>query len=407
MKPSASHFGWLAIVFALTFSGCVSPQVSSSRLTGDALCSWGGVEIFTDFEAARADRCEAGPDGFLLTILPETDPINPSPWYAFKIVADAPQSVDVTLRYPGFKHRYRPKTSQDRTVWMRLANDRVTFDLQRTTATLSLLVGEIPTYVSAQEVIASNEYTRWTADLVTAFPYLQIADIGQSSMGRSLFRIESLAQSEQSVGTIMLVGRQHPPEVSGVFALFSFAEEIFGDSHLAQDFRNRFSIVLIPALNPDGVAAGNWRMNAGNVDLNRDWGPFSQPETQAMREELIRIHERDRLALFLDFHSTFKNVIYTQTDDTITNPLDFAARWHSAMSEADRQFGMVRQGGDDTDRTTSKAYVFNTYGSAAITFEVYEEENREKIRSFSSMAAREMMKILLADAEAERNNTTD
>jgi hypothetical protein len=31
--------------------------------------------------------------------------------------------------------------------------------------------------------------------------------------------------------------------------------------------------------NPDGVDKGHWRLNDGGVDLNRDWGPFTQPET--------------------------------------------------------------------------------------------------------------------------------
>ena len=42
-------------------------------------------------------------------------------------------------------------------------------------------------------------------------------------------------------------------------------------------------VVIVPLVNPDGVAAGR-RRNARNVDLNRDFGGFSQPETQALRD---------------------------------------------------------------------------------------------------------------------------
>ena len=71
-----------------------------------------------------------------------------------------------------------------------------------------------------------------------------------------------------------IVGRQHPPEVTGSMALMEFVETIVGASDLAKEFRQSFRTIVIPLMNPDGVAAGNWRHNLNGVDLNRDWGPF-------------------------------------------------------------------------------------------------------------------------------------
>jgi len=45
-----------------------------------------------------------------------------------------------------------------------------------------------------------------------------------------------------------------------------------GDSELAREFRRRFSIIMVPLLNPDGVVLGHWRHNVNGVDLNRDGG---------------------------------------------------------------------------------------------------------------------------------------
>ena len=52
---------------------------------------------------------------------------------------------------------------------------------------------------------------------------------------------------------------------------------MLGDTELAREFRQRFRVIAIPVLNPDGITGGNWRMNLGGVDLNRDWGKFDEP----------------------------------------------------------------------------------------------------------------------------------
>lgn len=43
------------------------------------------------------------------------------------------------------------------------------------------------------------------------------------------------------------------------------------DSKLAQRLRQHFVITIIPMLNPDGVAVGNYRCSLSGCDLNRTW----------------------------------------------------------------------------------------------------------------------------------------
>ena len=50
-----------------------------------------------------------------------------------------------------------------------------------------------------------------------------------------------------------------------------------------------YHIVDDDVLKPDGVADGHWRHNDGGKDLNRDWGPFTQPETQAVAGVLEKL----------------------------------------------------------------------------------------------------------------------
>ena len=42
-------------------------------------------------------------------------------------------------------------------------------------------------------------------------------------------------------------------------------------SELAQMIRQQFVITIIPMLNPDGVAVGNYRCSLSGCDLNRTW----------------------------------------------------------------------------------------------------------------------------------------
>jgi Penicillin-insensitive murein endopeptidase/Succinylglutamate desuccinylase / Aspartoacylase family len=50
----------------------------------------------------------------------------------------------------------------------------------------------------------------------------------------------------------------------------------------------RAELWIVPNLNPDGLAAGT-RANAAGVDLNRDFGRFSQPETRIARALIRRV----------------------------------------------------------------------------------------------------------------------
>lgn len=64
------------------------------------------------------------------------------------------------------------------------------------------------------------------------------------------------------------------------------------------------------------------------MDLNRDWGPFTQPETLLVRDLLNDLDSSNsRVRLFLDFHSTRHNLFYTQTEEDITLPENFASNW--------------------------------------------------------------------------------
>lgn len=121
-----------------------------------------------------------------------------------------------------------------------------------------------------------------------------------------------------------------------------------------------------------------------------------------MREELSRFHLPDapELYLFLDFHSTAKDVFYTQPADMVMFPPQFTSDWMAAMqARAGAEFpgySVNWKPGHNAEKPTAKAYMFTTFGIPAITFELGDETDRQFIRRYSSLAAEEMMKLLLA-----------
>lgn len=61
---------------------------------------------------------------YTLATYPEAKPINPSPWYAFKVVSEDARRIEVYLHYAHHKHRYPPKISNNGDDWSLLAEDQ-------------------------------------------------------------------------------------------------------------------------------------------------------------------------------------------------------------------------------------------------------------------------------------------
>ncbi|NQT15668.1 MAG: succinylglutamate desuccinylase/aspartoacylase family protein, partial [Planctomycetes bacterium] len=206
-------------------------------------------------------------------------------------------------------------------------------------------------------------------------------------------------------GYVFLIGRQHPPEVTGSLALMKFVETLFGQSDLARRFRERFNVIVVPLMNPDGVDAGHWRHNFGGVDLNRDWDRFDQPETRAVRDELLQFKADSgpRLFLFLDFHSTHRDVFYTQPDHLKTSPEGFTRKWLDAVQERFPDYKLRQVGSHGSVQKTSKRWGYEVLGVPSITYEIGDHTDRSLIDRITEGAAHEMMRLLLLEVAAPKD----
>lgn len=380
-----------SLIVTLALGACAAPIVSYDA--GDP-CEASAFTVADDFAGARRGRCRVLSGNHVeLSIRPEDDGyINPSPWFAFKLVAPTETTAVVSLRYVGGQHRYVPKISMDGLNWLPVGEGNVRISEDGTTATIELPLASGTTWIAAQELVIPAIYKVWTAKIA------EKTDAELRLLGYSLGKqpIHYLVSNPAAKDLLLLVGRQHPPEVSGSFAMFSFVESLLADTELAAQFRERFQIIVIPLMNPDGVIGGNWRHNLGSTDLNRDWGTFKQPETRLIGELLDRLDAEGRnLRLFLDFHSTNRNLFYTQDSSEPTTPPNFFEAWFARATPRMSDYEFSNEARPGKRPGVGKNYIYRRYGIPAATYEVGDETDRTATRRAATVFAEELMTLML------------
>lgn len=368
------------------------------------------VWFSNEFDGSRmSDVVRVGVDSFQVTIRPENSPINNSPWYAFEVWSAQPKMIDVQLAYPGHRHRYVPNFDGSRLDLMDgELTDGAAFTVVDSVAWLQVPARPKPTLVSAQPLHGTGEFNVWL-DGLRANPHVRTGPLGQSKRGREMvwMRItdddpapadldgSNGGAADTGKGVVLVIGRQHPPEIPGYLVMRHFLERIaMPDDSLADAFRERFEVLAIPMMNPDGADEGHWRHNAGGIDLNRDWDRFVQPETRAARDEILKLKEQGRRVWYgVDFHSTNENILYPIERAVDTFPEDFTYRWIEAILAADPGVALNVEP-FDTSSPIAKNWIWREFGADAVTFEVDDGESPDKLRRFAWTSAETLMDLL-------------
>jgi hypothetical protein len=351
-------------------------------------CERGDVRLTQNFSGAPGSACtRTGPAAFRLAVTPESAHINPSPWYAFDLESGRSSQVTVELAYGEYRHRYRPDIDRGGGAWVALPDTAVRVDADGHVAVLSVSVGPGVSRVAAQEVITIEDRAQWRERFAER-NRLDRQTIGLSLGGRPIDALSRAARIPHAP-LIVILGGQHPPEVTGVLGLRAFLETLF-DPSPSNNVLDRYEWLIVPDLNPDGVEHGHWRENLGHTDLNRDWGPFTQPETAAVRAELeARRLQSQTPFLLLDFHSTQRDVLYTPPDNLGLRPHNFAANWIQMLDSiwAGQGEAFERGPGHNPDTPTAKTWFAANFGAPALTVEFGDETDRGRIVVLAEAAA--------------------
>jgi predicted deacylase len=365
----------------------------------------GAILIDNEFSGARVNACERiGPFEYKIVTSPENLPINPSPWYAFRLHRDgvdasvAPHEVVVRIVVTSSKSRPWPRVSVDGGPFERAPRDRYEGGEGAKECVLRLSLGEKPVVVAANTLIGIGEIEGWTDGIAAQFG-AKPREIGRSRAGRGIRAFEFGAADARDL--VVVIGRQHPPEVSGTVGFMRFIETLAADSKLARDFRARFRVLCVPLVNPDGVHEGNWRSTLGHVDANRDWHEFTEPETRAVRDAIRAFAAASgaRVRLLLDFHATNKDIFYVPPDATPLEPPHFARDWLAAITARFPEYAVESSATNNVNEWTFKRWAFETFGAPGITYELGTSTPHEKIGEIVPGAAEEAMRILLAFVE--------
>lgn len=374
---------------ALLAGGCAglpSPTPPSASVIAGAACQTAAARLHFDFDGASASACAVtGERAFTLLVTPEhAPPINPSPWYAFGYTATGDAPVMVTLRYLGAQHRYAPKWRAPGGEWRDLPAERAT---DGSSAAIRLPAGE--GVIAAQEIMtpadASADLARWAA-ASGARPFV----LGYSHDGRSIEAIR-IGRAD-APRLVILLGRQHPPEVTGAIAMRAFVDALAAQAGGFGDVQ----FLVVPMLNPDGTARGHWRANRGAQDLNRDWGAFTQPETRAVKAWLDALPATVRPVLMLDFHSTRSNLFYVQgPDETDAAQRRFLVAWLEGRENALAGYPFtIEPRNANPGSGTAKNWFHATYAIPAYTYEVADDADRAATGAAAKVLAESLIPAL-------------
>ena len=351
-----------------------------------------GIQASNNFDGARLNDFYSKNDSIIAVISPENYPINNSAWYAFKLTSKKTQTVDVYLKYKHGTHRYAPKISKDFKQWKLLEASLVSV-IDTATVKLKLNLNANPLYVAAQPVQNSKIVYEWGVS--KANEKRKWITIGSSRGGIPLKRLE--LNIDKNKPTICIIGRQHPPEVTGWFAQKEFTETLLNESELSKRFLKEFNVIVYPLLNPDGVNQGHWRTGLGGVDLNRDWALYKQSEIKQVAQSIVDFANtyNSEIVLGIDFHSTYYDVFYENNDPSFNLKLpNFKANWISvikkSMPNETFKVSEIEQG-----KPISMDWFSRQFNAPGVTYEMGDDTTYEKIKYKAENTANTMMKLML------------
>jgi hypothetical protein len=331
---------------------------------------------------------------FNLAIEPENSPINPSPWYAFKVWSATAKNLYINLIYSQTIHRYNPKVYQGNLEWKDLGEVKLSPNKKK--ATFKVASAKDTVLIAGQELISSADDYKWE-DSLAKLRIVRKQIIGHSLLGKPIHALNIGESNGKKL--IVVLSRQHPPEVTGYLAMQEFVRTIIAPTTLAQNFRKQYELVLIPLINPDGVDEGNWRHSAAGVDLNRDWELFVQPETRSIRDYLFKKIDSQKAKVYfgIDFHSTYHDVFYTNEDQPLnkTNIPGFTNEWLEALKIEIPGF-KPNVKPSPNGGNVSKSWMGRVLRAEALTYEVGDDTPRSTLKSKGRAAAETMMRLLLA-----------
>ena len=259
------------------------------------------------------------------------------------------------------------------------------------------MVNREPQWIAAQEINSSADVQKWyRQNLVAPNDFVRLKSAGESELGKNIPVLDIYKGNPEGKPIVVLLTRQHPPEVTGFFAFQKFLETIVEESPLSNRFLSKYRILAFPNMNPDGVDLGHWRHNVNGVDLNRDWSKYRQAEVRNVVSYIEKSSNEDngKVILGMDFHSTYEDVFYTNKTREGTTMPHFIDDWFARL-EKDIEDYKVNEKDSNSNKPVSKGWFLYGHGAVGITYEIGDSTPKERILEIGKASSLAMMELLL------------
>jgi murein tripeptide amidase MpaA len=259
------------------------------------------VRVDTDLEGAKIEIVEAKSPGRVhVAVPPDRDHPRFRQWFHFGLRGVKGARVAVTIDNAGACTwakafaGYDVCASYDGLAWFRVPtkvkpDGAVSFSLE-----------------SKRDGVRFAYFAPWTSDRLAAQVLRarrsrrgEVRILGQTPLG-SPFPMLRFGRLDGGGKSVFVVAQQHPGEHQAGWFVEGFVDRLLRNDRVARAVLADATVSLVPRMNPDGVALGNHRTNAADLDLNRQWQSpeAGAPEVAWVREEMAR----RGVDLFLDVH---------------------------------------------------------------------------------------------------------
>jgi len=303
------------------------------------------LQFHADFEGGNLRRVRREDGGALEVLLfGDTNRKRHCQWFFFDIEASAAQ--DIRFHIVTFSNEISTFSQGGRVVtlspggsgWQRSGFDysytpnRYAVGVRKRHRTLAFTLSVVPgrTRIAYYYPYLFGDLLSDIRRLRPAGDWLEIQNLGATPQGRPMLLLkitdfstldatssaEVLQQSQvdnieghhtctASRPHIVISARVHPGESPASFMMRGVLEFLLSGSDEAAELRQHFVFVIMPMLNPDGVALGNGRANSDGHDLNRCWeDPPPGSEIELAKQELLRYaSSAGGVRAYLDLHA--------------------------------------------------------------------------------------------------------
>jgi murein tripeptide amidase MpaA len=366
----------VAFGLSLALTGCDSSTGPNERDGAP------DIRLFTDFEGASLGSWDrVTPTIFNLTIRKDTNS-EFARWYSFRVRGGRGEALRfhitnaAEVSAAGAWPFNRPVVSSDGGLtWARISStlyEGGVFTFEHTPASNDEWIALNPVY----------NYSRWTnlADEISTHPMVDtLVVLTHTLQGRPfhLVKITDASVPDTEKGAVWGTARQHPAEVAGSWMAEGLIDWLLGEDPQAVELRRKAIFYLMPFLNPDGVALGNYRVNSVGMNLNREWtnrNPANAPTVAAAAQAMEEfVASGQRFEFFVDFHaysSLRKNFFFYSgrdraPEEEVQEIEDLMDLFQSINGDFTRS-GSIPSG---DDARLARGWAFESFGVQAVTFE--------------------------------------